>query len=86
MKKDKNDVSQNTKDEVEIVPKLKNKYCIDLRSALTFWDNYCIVDAYFNQHIPGTEDERKLKERLRKKKFANRHGSFNNEKKLADLN
>ena len=34
--------------EVEIVPKLKNKYCTDLRSALTFWDNYCIVDAYFN--------------------------------------
>ena len=49
---------------------------------MKFWDNQVIIDAYFNQIVLSTEDERKLKERLRKKKLANRYGSFNRDVKI----
>ena len=34
--------------ELEDQLKVDNKYCEDLASAFQFWDNQCIVDAYFN--------------------------------------
>lgn len=53
---------------------------MDLGSALKFWDNKSIIDAYFNQSTTATEDERKLKERLRQKKIRARMGSFSKER------
>lgn len=50
-----------------------------------FWNNQCIVDAYFNQHHHSTEDERKLKDRLRKKKFQQRMSSVHRDQKVSVL-
>ena len=66
---------------------IEHKYCDDLGSAFKIWDNQCIVDAYFNQTTSQTEDERKLKDRLRKKKFRQRMNSVNEDRdrKMLDM-
>lgn len=73
-------------DHDEVKLNIEHKYCEDFLSALKFWDNRCIVDAYFNQTASSTEEETKLKERLRKKKFRQRLNSITLQEsgKLAD--
>lgn len=67
-------LNDDQSDEVKL--KIENKYCEDFASALKFWDYKCIVDAYFNQTVSSTEEETKLKDRLRKKKFRQRLNSI----------
>ena len=77
---------EEMENEDQVKLKVENKYCDDLASALKFWDNQCIVDAYFNQTTSQTEDERKLKDRLRKKKFQQRMNSVNEiDKRMLDI-
>ena len=40
-------LEQNQAEEAESY-KIESKLCADLVAALKFWDNKCIVDAYFN--------------------------------------
>ena len=40
-------LEQNQAEESESY-KIESKLCADLGAALKFWDNKCIVDAYFN--------------------------------------
>ena len=54
-------------------------------SALKLWSSDCIIEAYFNQSKSSTEEERKLKDRLRKKKLRHRMSSMNMDKKFIEM-
>ena len=54
-----------------------------MAAAFKLWDHDCIIDAYFNQHLSTTEDDRKLQARLRRRRMQSRKMSFDAERKAA---
>ena len=78
-------VAAEAPDNTEVKLKVENKYCEDLASALRFWNSDAIVDAYFHQAVSQTEEEQKMRMRLRNKKIRNRMGSITMDSRIGDM-